>query len=110
MGPLRNANYWSAVPFAGLPTQVVNDKERYHAPVLTLVRSPPRIRNGGRPVLMLSFHLDVKRPTLSCDFRRVVRSQSAVYRLLQVGRFLMADQAAKWQALGQVSAMAMLRK
>jgi hypothetical protein len=29
MGPLRNADYWSAVPFAGLPTQVVNDKGRY---------------------------------------------------------------------------------
>src|SRR5664280_1479905 len=26
-------------------------------------------------------HLDVKRPTLSCDLRRVVRSQSAVCRL-----------------------------
>ena len=25
-------------------------------------------------------HLDVKRPTLSCDFRRVVRSQSVVWR------------------------------
>jgi hypothetical protein len=25
-------------------------------------------------------HLDVKRPTLSCDLRRVVRSQSAVWR------------------------------
>jgi DNA-binding response OmpR family regulator len=27
-------------------------------------------------------HLDVKRPTLSCDLRRVVRPQSAVCRLL----------------------------
>ena len=70
MGPLRNADYWSAVPFAGLPTQVVNDKGRYHAPVLTLVRSPPRIRNGGRPVLMLSFHLDVKRPNRGCGARK----------------------------------------
>src|ERR1039458_7943546 len=36
---------------------------------------------GQHPATALARRLDVKRPTLSCDLRRVVRSQSAVCRL-----------------------------
>ena len=37
-------------------------------------------------------HLDVKRPTLTCDLRRVVRSQSAVWRQpVKLDYFRVAD-------------------
>src|ERR1700693_3013411 len=45
--------------------------------ILISARGNERGWMTGKPEVI---HLDVKRPTLSCDLRRVVRSQSAVCR------------------------------